>query len=102
MILHKKYSYQSHDSFLVGTNELYNHPLGPWVKWEPEEFLFATLDNKDDLEKTLFLAQLANLNPNVNPELYTKESTAPNSIPVKFSPNVVRLDVSHLPLPAPL
>lgn len=53
------------------------------------------------MEKTLFWAQLATLNPGSDYELYTpgKNASTARSFEVKFSPNVVRLDIIGPNLP---
>ncbi|EEH17402.1 hypothetical protein PABG_07398 [Paracoccidioides brasiliensis Pb03] len=75
--------------------------LGPWIEQDPEHIPFITLTDKAGVQEALKWAQLATLNPSTPYEEYipghnvgTDESTQ-----VKFSPNVVRLDISapHFP-----
>ncbi|EEP76383.1 predicted protein [Uncinocarpus reesii 1704] len=91
VLLMKKYMYCSKKMLPTSKS-----PFGPWVEQEPEEFLFDTLTEKSMLEAVIKWAQLATLNPgrpykefmrgeNSDTEPYTQ---------VKFSPNVVRLDIS--------
>ncbi|KAI9773011.1 MAG: hypothetical protein M1835_006215 [Candelina submexicana] len=111
VILHKKYVYsggqdvphsvQSQSTSVEPFGRMQNQALGPWLEYEPEDTLFAVIDKKDELESALFWAQLATLNPGNNPELYKpgcNENTSP-SFQVKFSPNVVRLDIAGPGLP---
>ena len=75
-------------------------PLGPWALQDSEEFHFATLTSKDEVERALYLAQLATLNPGKAWENYLPGNPKPNEEhQVKFSPNVVRLDISGPALP---
>ena len=75
-------------------------PLGPWSLQDPEDFHFATFSNKDDVSSILHLAQLATLNPGTSHERYLPGSPhIKGDHQVKFSPNVVRLDISGPGLP---
>ena len=60
------------------------------------EFPFKTVRDKDELERVLHWAQIATLNPGKNHLQYVSadELGLAESLQVKFSPNVVRLDVS--------
>ena len=71
-------------------------PLGPWVQQSPEHHDFVTLHSKDQVEEALRCAQLAILNPHQPPTLYApfQNRQTPETIKVKFSPNVIRLDIS--------
>ena len=70
-------------------------PLGPWVEQHPENFAFATVYTKDEVQDVLYWAQLAILNPGMPFELYMpgRNANTTANMQVKFSPNVVRLDV---------
>ena len=91
--LRTKYHY---DSKLSGVNR--NLPLGPWLlAKEPLDSHFFTVTAKDEVESVLYRAQLATLNPSCDPQSFIPGLDAddlPRSQEVKFSPNVVRLDVS--------
>lgn len=74
--------------------------LGPWIKCDRDhgDDLFATLTAKDQdqIQDAIKWAQLATLNPNADFNDYKpdrNEDTSTN-VEVKFSPNVVRVDVS--------
>ena len=78
-------------------------PLGPWTEQHPENFTFATVYSKAEVHDVLYWAQLAILNPGMPFELYrpgTNANTAAN-MQVKFSPNVVRIDVGIADLRCP-
>ncbi|KAK2805714.1 hypothetical protein FQN51_009217 [Onygenales sp. PD_10] len=71
--------------------------LGPWIDQEPEIIPFATLTEKEQIQEALKWAQLATLNPSSSYEEYIpgqNEDTDGSHFQVKFSPNVVRLDIS--------
>ncbi|KAK2811221.1 hypothetical protein FQN50_002318 [Emmonsiellopsis sp. PD_5] len=71
--------------------------LGPWIDQEPEIIPFATLTEKDQIQEAIKWAQLATLNPSSCYEEYIpgqNEDTDASHFQVKFSPNVVRLDIS--------
>ncbi|KAI9835841.1 MAG: hypothetical protein M1819_001739 [Sarea resinae] len=107
--LHKKYIHDgSADSKMKRsknkTSGISNaRPLGPWILQEPEDFLFAELFDKDEVEAALYLAQQAILNPGSPHEKYMpgpdSEILQEEDAQVKFSPNVVRLDISGPGLP---
>ena len=95
VFLHKKYVYEGTQATAEdGASK--GRPLGPWRLQNPEDYLFATAKAKNDVEEILRWAQLATLNPGESYEMYKpgENSTTPNTIQVKFSPNVVRVDVS--------
>lgn len=72
-------------------------PLGPWVPMDPQDEHFITLDSKDQVQEAIQCAQLAILNPQNDPSSYVPGSFSAvdkTSTRVKFSPNVVRLDIS--------
>jgi GTPase SAR1 family protein len=73
-----------------------SHSLGPWVEQDQVKVDFITLTDKEKVQEALRCAQLAILNPTDDPAAYH-----PSCIPdihantkVKFSPNVIRLDIS--------
>lgn len=72
-----------------------NRPLGPWVEQHVETFAFATVYSEEEVQDVLYWAQLAILNPGMPFELYMpgKNANTTANMQVKFSPNVVRLDV---------
>ena len=79
-----------------------NRPLGPWTLQDGEDFHFVTTTVKDDVPRALYLAQLATLNPSASYENYLPGKEVPiggENYQVKFSPNVVRLDISGPDLP---
>lgn len=79
-----------------------NRIFGPWVKQNAEEVAFATINNVSEVPNVLFLAQLAVLNPGENPLKYAQalgKSRLAENYQVKFSPNVIRLDICGRGLP---
>lgn len=71
--------------------------LGPWIEQDREDEHFMTLTDKAQVQETLKWAQLAILNPHRSSKDYIPGSnvdTDPTSTKVKFSPNIVRLDIS--------
>ena len=72
-----------------------DRPYGPWIPQGQENYLFATTNSKDDLRDLIARAQLAILNPSMNPAQYLHQapSDRANHRQVKFSPNVIRLDI---------
>ena len=76
--------------------------LGPWTPQEREDIPFATIDNVAEVANVLFLAQLAVLNPSDNPLKYAYVPGKPKPAEVyqvKFSPNVIQLDICGPGLP---
>lgn len=77
--------------------------LGPWHEEpEPEDLLFITLDSKDLVQDAIRRAQLAILNPHRDPAEFLPTSSInidEATTHAKFSPNVVRLDISALGFP---
>ena len=80
-------------------------PLGPWAEQkDTETFEFATIADKLNIEEVLKLAQLAILNPGrdhreylpANQQVLRQESVSQG---VKFSPNIIRLDICGPDLP---
>lgn len=95
VLLTKKYMFDS--TLAKGKQVTRAKPLGPWIEQEHEEFVFATLTDKDELQEVLKWAQLAVLNPGRSPKEFTMAENSeadPTYTQVKFSPNVIRLDIS--------
>ncbi|KAJ5727293.1 hypothetical protein N7493_005113, partial [Penicillium malachiteum] len=75
--------------------------LGPWLrKSSQDDYKFLTLTDKDQVQDTIWRAQLAILNPTTD----SQDFLPPRDIEfaakeVKFSPNVIRLDISGPDLP---
>jgi GTP-binding protein EngB required for normal cell division len=77
--------------------------LGPWVPiGGRDEEVFITLTEKSQVENAIKWAQIAILNPNSDSEIYIpgKNQRSADTTAVKFSPNVVRLDISAPGFPA--
>lgn len=77
-------------------------PLGPWAVQENEILPFATIKSQSEVPGVLRAAQLAVLNPKDPPEKYAYTLWRPEqeqSYQVKFSPNVIRLDIAGPSLP---
>ncbi|KAI9046274.1 putative dynamin GTPase [Aspergillus affinis] len=70
--------------------------LGPWIEQDQEDELFITLYENDDVQEAIKWAQIAILNPGHAPSDYMpgRNADATMDCQVKFSPNVVRLDIS--------
>ncbi|KAE8151217.1 P-loop containing nucleoside triphosphate hydrolase protein [Aspergillus avenaceus] len=73
-----------------------SQPLGPWVAQDQEDELFFTLNDKSQVQNVIKWAQLAILNPGQPSRDYVPGQNAGTSsyCHVKFSPNVIRLDIS--------
>jgi GTP-binding protein EngB required for normal cell division len=71
-------------------------PLGPWVPiGGHDDELFTTLTDRNAVQNAIRCAQLAILNPHVNPKDFLPElNDIPQTFFVQFSPNAVRLDIS--------
>jgi GTPase SAR1 family protein len=71
--------------------------LGPWKDHIEAPIEFCTLYNKDEVPNALKWAQIATLNPKSNPARYIPDPGQavypPEDLQVKFSPNIVRLDI---------
>ncbi|EZF70187.1 hypothetical protein H105_07475 [Trichophyton soudanense CBS 452.61] len=94
LLLMKKYMYDAAGRTRGATNA---RPLGPWIEQDPEELHFATLTDKTLLQEHLKWAQLATLNPGRSHTDFIPgedQETDSTYSQVKFSPNVVRLDIS--------
>lgn len=78
-----------------------NRPLGPWVAQDRQVCFFASLNSQDQVAPTLRRAQLATLNPSSPYGKYMHGRVDPGTATqVKFSPNIVRLDISGPGLPS--
>ncbi|KAL8720623.1 MAG: hypothetical protein Q9181_007883 [Wetmoreana brouardii] len=106
--LQKSYMYQgsqllpSSGKYVKAQGATHARPLGPWLKHDlPETILFFRTSNKADIPRGLQLAQLAILNPGSDPVKYIpgKNSLIDERMQVKFSPNVVRLDITAPDVP---
>lgn len=75
-----------------------SNKLGPWYETtEPQDVPFLTLHSKNQVQDAIKRAQLAILNPHKDPAEFLPSSSLnidDATTPVKFSPNVVRLDIS--------
>jgi hypothetical protein len=88
----KKYVY---DTSARNKRATTSKPLGPWIDQDPEEILLTTITNKKQVPEALKWAQLATLNPGKAPaEFEFVEEADSDPMEVKFSPNVIRLDIS--------
>ncbi|KAI4117298.1 MAG: hypothetical protein LQ338_007577 [Usnochroma carphineum] len=76
-------------------------PLGPWIAQNlPDSTLFYKTTKKADILRALQRAQLATLNPGMDPRRFHPDEAEPEKgIQVKFSPNVVRVDISAPDVP---
>ncbi|RAH46914.1 putative dynamin GTPase [Aspergillus brunneoviolaceus CBS 621.78] len=93
--LSRKYFYDT--SQRVDKVSKKSHPFGPWHVQDQEDELFITLSDRDDVEEAIRWAQLAILNPGRPTAEYIPGQnfeTDENYCQAKFSPNVVRLDIS--------
>lgn len=80
-----------------------SQPLGPWIKTDQEDELFVTITDKSQIAEAIKWAQLAILNPGSSPANYIpgqNMATDPHYSEVKFSPNIVRLDISARGFPS--
>ena len=89
-----------HDSDLM-ERATKGRPLGPWVLQDrADKFHFATLTSKAEVEEALFRAQRAILDIGNPHEYYKMGVSLPKpEFEVKFSPNVIQLDISGPDLP---
>ncbi|PWY64084.1 dynamin family protein [Aspergillus eucalypticola CBS 122712] len=96
VFLSRKYMYDA--SKKIGKISKKSQSLGPWQEQEQQEDeLFTTLTDKLDLVEVIRWAQLAILNPGRPSSEYLpgqNSETDPDYCQVKFSPNVVRLDIA--------
>lgn len=65
----------------------------------PEITRFGTVRNKNDLEDIIRAAQVATLNPTVDPKTYMGFKVAAGPIAIEFSPNLICLEISGPGLP---
>ncbi|KAL9603789.1 MAG: hypothetical protein Q9219_000898 [cf. Caloplaca sp. 3 TL-2023] len=107
--LHKSYIYEGSEAvapsgrnrFSKGEGATRTRPLGPWLaQSRPESLPFFTTDKKGEVPQALHLAQLAILNPGTNHVSFMPgQSVIDERIQVKFSPNVVKVDISAPDVP---
>ncbi|RDW81158.1 putative dynamin GTPase [Aspergillus mulundensis] len=74
-----------------------SHSLGPWVEMEQEDELFTTITDRAQIAEAIRCAQLAILNPGRAPANYLpRRNIGVENLDFqeKFSPNIVRLDIS--------
>ena len=77
-----------------------NRPLGPWCKLETTRTThFASTDDQDSVCKLIQQAQLAILNPSVDPTSYLGQGRSQEKLEVDFSPNIIRLEISGADTP---
>ncbi|KAL4817512.1 P-loop containing nucleoside triphosphate hydrolase protein [Aspergillus spinulosporus] len=92
--LSRKYMYDGSGKM---TKPKKNQPLGPWLPMEQEDEHFITITDKTQTAEAIKCAQLAILNPGSTPANYLPSMTGetdPQDCEVKFSPNIIRLDIS--------
>ncbi|KAL4873018.1 hypothetical protein BDV12DRAFT_209663 [Aspergillus spectabilis] len=72
-----------------------SEPLGPWYPQEQEDEHFITISDKGRVEEVIQWAQIAILNPSNPTANYIpgKNGDTDPHVQVKFSPNIVRLDI---------
>ena len=106
VFLNKKYIYQgnlgvsrSGKSTAKVEGATKTRPLGPWLEQDSEDLHFASLTEKSEVVDVLERAQLATLNPGSSYEKYKPGNHILREHQVKFSPNVIRLDISGPRLP---
>lgn len=95
ILLSRKYMYDG--SRRITKLPKQSQPLGPWIEQDEEEEVFAVLTNRKKVPEALKWAQLAILNPGRPSTDYIPGQASEvdaNYYQVKFSPNVVRLDIS--------
>lgn len=76
-------------------------PLGPWLlQSTPEKLPFFRTSKKADIPRALHLAQLATLNPGSDHTKFLPgKANVEERMQVKFSPNVVTVDISAPDVP---
>ncbi|KAL4734863.1 P-loop containing nucleoside triphosphate hydrolase protein [Aspergillus similis] len=92
--LSRKYMYDGSGKM---TKPKKNQPLGPWLPMEQEDEHFITITDKSQTAEAIKCAQLAILNPGSTPASYLPSmigETDLHNCEVKFSPNIIRLDIS--------
>ncbi|PWY78288.1 putative dynamin GTPase [Aspergillus heteromorphus CBS 117.55] len=94
VFLSRRYMYDESVKFNKVSQK--SRSLGPWHEQDQEDEPFITLTNKKDVQEAIRWAQIAILNPKTPSSLYTpgQNSLADSSWQVKFSPNIVRLDIT--------
>ncbi|KAL8948932.1 MAG: hypothetical protein Q9222_004919 [Ikaeria aurantiellina] len=106
--LAKNYMYEGHQQLLPfgksvsmkGEGATRSRPLGPWTQQFPESSLFFKTRQKDDVRQALHLAQMATLNPGSDPaKFFPGKAAYDDRMQVKFSPNIVRVDISSPDVP---
>ena len=106
VFLHMKYMYLGNiggrgagkSGFKEGATRV--RPLGPWEEQDSEDLAFAHVTRKDEVVEVLERAQLAILNPSSSHEKYRPGNPLlDRDHQVKFSLNVIRLDISGPALP---
>ena len=76
-----------------------------WAKMDTQEYHFARVNSKEDLEVVLRKAQLAILNPTTNPAIFADlsaheaETRQQQVQPFGFSPNIISLEIAGTELP---
>lgn len=103
--IHQKYWYipKEGKNSMQAEGATRSRPFGPWVQQNSEEFYFATVGTVSEVEHVLFLAQMAALNPGVGYANFAPVPGKPQpqeSYQVKFSPNVIRLEICGGGLPS--
>ncbi|KAL5001869.1 P-loop containing nucleoside triphosphate hydrolase protein [Aspergillus recurvatus] len=92
--LSRKYMYDGSGKM---TKPKKTQPLGPWLPMEQEDEHFITITEKTQTSEAIKCAQLAILNPGSSPANYLPNMTGGSDLhdcEVKFSPNIIRLDIS--------
>ncbi|KAI9762445.1 MAG: hypothetical protein M4579_000421 [Chaenotheca gracillima] len=76
-------------------------PFGHFVPQDLKDTFFAFTRDKNEVEHLIERAQHATLSPSVDPEIFKPENRGlvPQEFDVKFSPNVVRLEITGPNLP---
>ncbi|KAJ5216073.1 uncharacterized protein N7498_002480 [Penicillium cinerascens] len=101
VFLSRRYWYDQNKKLRASLKK--SEPLGPWLPvGGQDDELFVTLTDQSKVQDTIWWAQLAILNPGSDSQQYVpgKNAITPQSFEVKFSPNVVRLDISGPEFPA--
>lgn len=100
--IHKSHMYEgARNGMPRGEGATRSRPLGPWLPQSlPETFLFYRTDKKAEIPEALRLAQLAILNPGSDYVKYIPgKAIVDERIQAKFSPNIVRVDISAPDVP---
>ena len=108
--IHKRYMYTGalgtskavNKSVMRGEGASRAKPLGPWALQNSEHVHFATVSSPSQVEEVLYLAQLAILNPSTSHDHFLPtpgKAKPPQMYAVKFSPNIIQLDISGRGLP---